>query len=505
MKNCSRFRRYFSRISWSRDLDVFKKTFLILLLIAGLSFCAKSNDDDPLLGFAGVAMGDPEIAAMLAGPASISLRAPDGGVNYFSGSNVYAGGPLPGETSAPMEFTITNTHEDNALLVWDLSFSGPAAGDYIVSSPPKSGLAPGESTTFAVRFVPTAMGVREATLTLKYNGDSTAERKLQFYGEPGVILRMVGKSYGKVKKGLYWNNGVITTLPAIDETQSTSANAIAMSGSDVYIVGSSRNSAGVSQAVYWKNGTLFQLPGIDPAQHSGAGDIAISGTDVYISGYSVNAAGDQTAVYWKNGVRIGLSAAKSGAHCITVSHGDVYVGGFLLNGLLLEPVYWKNGTLITLPPLETGYGSGVSDISVFGSDVYLAGFASVRGRPTYGVYWLNGTIRAARYSSTSNVYASAIDMSETGLTILTRANDIFGTHGTSMLSRNGQSIALERAPNRDHYNPRLANANSRAYEMAIHGDDVYSVGRQYRANLWKNEKLFQISEMSLHDIVVTEN
>ncbi len=484
-----------------------KKTFLILLVIAGLSFCAKSNDDHPLLGIAGAAISDPEIAALLVGPAELSLHAPDGGAKHFSGSNIYAGGPLPGNTGAPMEFTITNTHENNLLLFWDLSISGSAADDYILSPPTKAGLAPGESTTFAVRFAPTAMGVREATLTFKYNGQGTTEHKLQFYGEPGVVVRMVGRSFRKTEKALYWNNGVITRLPVLDETQDASAKAIAMSGSDVYIVGASRNSSGKKQAVYWKNGTLFELPGNDPAKHSSANSITIVGTDVYIAGYGTNAAGKWVAVYWKNGVKTELSAVDSYTTCIKVSDGDVYVGGYLVDRrnylYFYEPVYWKNGTQITLAPLYPGYSAAVYDISVFGSDVYAAGFSNTRGRPTQGVYWLNGTIQTARSGETYDSYVSAIHKSESGLYVLTRALDMWGRHGRSVLLRDGQFTQLDRAPNNDHPNPRFANADSRAFAMSIHGDDVYSVGVQYRGNLWKNEKLFQISEIFLQDILVT--
>ena len=80
---------------------------------------------------------------------------------------------------------------------------------------------------------------------------------------------------------------------------------------------------------------------------------------------------------------------------------------------------------------------------------------------------------------------------------------MWGRHGRSVLLRDGQFTQLDRAPNNDHPNPRFANADSRAFAMSIHGDDVYSVGVQYRGNLWKNEKLFQISEIFLQDILVT--
>ena len=99
------------------------------------------------------------------------------------------------------------------------------------------------------------------------------------------------------------NGGTATTLliPSNDTTQSYGALATAVLGNDVYVVGSGVSGAtGNTTAAYWLNGkaTTLPLPTNTTASPgvSYADGIGFSGSDVYMVGSS-----GQSAAYWVNG------------------------------------------------------------------------------------------------------------------------------------------------------------------------------------------------------------
>jgi len=55
----------------------------------------------------------------------------------------------------------------------------------------------------------------------------------------------------------YWKNG--TSTPITDGSVSALANAIYVSGNDVYAAGQSYNGGQINIAKYWKNGTAVAL------------------------------------------------------------------------------------------------------------------------------------------------------------------------------------------------------------------------------------------------------
>ena len=105
---------------------------------------------------------------------------------------------------------------------------------------------------------------------------------------------------------VFWKNGNSETLaygggffvPA-------EATAMAISGPDVYIAGAvpgafPGTNTGHKVAVYWKNGVQVNLT--PDSVLSVATDIAVSGSDVYVVGRERD-----TAVYWKNGDTVHLT------------------------------------------------------------------------------------------------------------------------------------------------------------------------------------------------------
>jgi len=125
-----------------------------------------------------------------------------------------------------------------------------------------------------------------------------------------------------------------------------------------------------------------------------AADIFVSGSDVYTTGNK----GSDDAVYWKNTTVNALSSApeKAQAAGITLNGADIYVAGASsLTGTTtdIKPVYWKNSVrtvLDTAKASEIGYA--IRAVANDG-DVYISGFYADSTSPTYAIaaYWKNGT------------------------------------------------------------------------------------------------------------------
>jgi len=165
----------------------------------------------------------------------------------------------------------------------------------------------------------------------------------------------------------FWKNGVPTVLGA------GIALSIFINGNDVYVAGA--NSLG---AVFWKNGVPTQI-----ADGSWLNAIAVSGSDVYVAGYQGNGTfagnGVTIAKLWKNGVATNLTNGTTfgTARGITISGSDVYVAGDELDISIPGTVktsakYWKNGSPVTLFD-QISYYSSCYSVFPFGSDVYVTG------------------------------------------------------------------------------------------------------------------------------------
>ncbi|MBL6764946.1 MAG: choice-of-anchor D domain-containing protein, partial [Verrucomicrobiae bacterium] len=90
-------------------------------------------------------------------------------------------------------FTITNSGTAT-LTVAPPIISGTAANDFSVTSPPFQTVAPGASTSFAVKFAPTAVGLRTATLSIGNNDadEDPYEFALQGIGSGAPEIGILG-------------------------------------------------------------------------------------------------------------------------------------------------------------------------------------------------------------------------------------------------------------------------------------------------------------------------
>ncbi len=104
----------------------------------------------------GVQCAFPEIAVEQ--PAGTDI--PDGGSAAF--------GSVSRGSNAERMFTVRNTGTAN-LTGLGITVDGPNASDFTVTTPPAGPLAPSASTTFTVRFTPSAVGARNAALHIANN------------------------------------------------------------------------------------------------------------------------------------------------------------------------------------------------------------------------------------------------------------------------------------------------------------------------------------------------
>jgi hypothetical protein len=164
------------------------------------------------------------------------------------------------------------------------------------------------------------------------------------------------------------------------------------------VAGTAWNTDSDESAALWVNGaaTLLPMPsGLTGDYYADA--IAISGSDVYVSGVTDPDVGNDTAIYWaNNGAAITLPLPPTDtlgnytANAITVSGGDVYVTGAGVSGATGDTTaaYWVNGTPTTLPMPSDMIGSAISyavGVAFSGSDVYMVGYAGETA-----AYWVNG-------------------------------------------------------------------------------------------------------------------
>ncbi len=239
---------------------------------------------------------------------------------------------------------------------------------------------------------------------------------------------------------------------------------------------------GISVAVYWKDGVKVAL--VDTTASissylSSANAIAVNGTDVYIAG-AVNFA----ATYWKNGQAVTLPGGLgSYANAIAISGTDVYVAGYTLNG----PVYWKNGVAVTL---STGTGGFFADaIAVSGNNVYVAGHAISLNGSSQVVSWNNGVFNAIGVSNSAAPSYYANINYEGWVSIAVSGSNVYigGSAGpgfTATYWKNGTAVTLGTA----------ANPGSGLNNILINGSDVYTVGfAGQSAVYWKNGSLNTLS------------
>jgi hypothetical protein len=216
---------------------------------------------------------------------------------------------------------------------------------------------------------------------------------------------------------VYWKNGKLNYLG--DSSKQSFAKQILIAGNDIYVLGNYNTGfIGKQKQVYWKNGQEFEIQDTTTMGFS-ANAMAVSGNDIIIVGsVFLDSTENKTAVaVWKNGgISLLGDTSKGGyATCIAISNGDLYIGGAI--GYpgnqtppysQLDAAYWKNGVQNNLGII--GFSTEIYSIAVSGTSVYAAGSTDyIYGRQA--ILWQNGSAVFLPSGSTSDSYASSVCIS----------------------------------------------------------------------------------------------
>ncbi|GHV95751.1 hypothetical protein AGMMS50293_20710 [Spirochaetia bacterium] len=150
----------------------------------------------------------------------------------------------------------------------------------------------------------------------------------------------------------------------------------------IYITGTYTEGS-TQKPAYWKGSTRYNLSINETDPQREVNGMALADNDIYIVGKN------NGACYWKNGVKYNLSVPAgtaiydSFANDITVSGSDVYIAGYYYNGDHNVACYWKNGVRTDIG--SSGY---IYAIAISGGDVYITGTDTAE-QPCY---WKNGNI-----------------------------------------------------------------------------------------------------------------
>jgi hypothetical protein len=209
--------------------------------------------------------------------------------------------------------------------------------------------------------------------------------------------------------------------------------AIAISGNDVYVGGSFTNAGGVTGANYiarW-DGTQWHAVGVANAISGLVYAIAISGTEVYVGGFFFNAGGVTGAnniARW-DGTQwhaVGVANAISGpVYAIAISGTDVYVGGAFINaGGVPGADYiarWNSANNTwNLVGGANAINNTVRTIAISGTDVYVGGNFTSAGS-------VSGADYIARWDGTtwSGLLSGTFGISSTVTTIAISGTDVY--------------------------------------------------------------------------------
>jgi hypothetical protein len=224
--------------------------------------------------------------------------------------------------------------------------------------------------------------------------------------EPMVYLS--GWSYdatAKLHHPLLWTGMSYTQLPQIQDTCDGFGNAVAVYGNITYVAGESDQcqlNVALPFAVLWTNGKLQQLPLPQGMVQSIGYDVAVSSSgDVYVAGAVSPATPSPTwsPVYWHNGSATVLpmpaSWTNGTATGVAVSGNSLYVAGLAENPAQeLMPALWTNNAFTPLP-LPDGDQAflGTYKVRIVGTDVYVFGQLVLSDDSSQkAVYWKNGQL-----------------------------------------------------------------------------------------------------------------
>jgi hypothetical protein len=281
------------------------------------------------------------------------------------------------------------------------------------------------------------------------------------------------------QQATYWKNSV--PFPIGTPAPLCEARSIVVYGNDIYTGGSQILSGSGTTPFHrlWKNGVPQSMGN---AQGCLINAIAVSGSTTYAVGFNNLLGTPHYLRYWVNGVADFFVAGGSGASDITLSGSDIYIAGYTESAGRSTAAVWKNKQLL---PIETGDAirNSANAINITGTDVHVAGVQNTSNTTSsQAVYWKNGVRTLLPVITVgSNYYASASDLVVAGANVyITGTNSPVGANSKVMLWRNGTPIEITNGSVSSGGTAIALSANGYLY---ITGNE--RSGGITRARLWK--------------------
>jgi hypothetical protein len=282
----------------------------------------------------------------------------------------------------------------------------------------------------------------------------------------------------------YWKNGVPVSIGT--SAPISQAHSIVIDGNDIYTGGLQMDSGNATAPApflfhrLWKNG-IEQSMGTEPACMIKA--IAVSGSNTYAVGLSNIFGTPQYLRYWVNGVDDFFVAGASGASDITISGSDIYIAGYTESSSHKSiATVWKNKQPL---PIETGnaINNFANAINIAGNDVHVAGTQNTSNTSSsQAVYWKNGVRTLLPVITVNgNYFASATDLVASGTNVyITGTYSPIGANSKVMLWRNGTPIEITNGSIPSRSTAIALSANGYLYIAGAERS-----GGTDRARLWK--------------------
>jgi hypothetical protein len=281
------------------------------------------------------------------------------------------------------------------------------------------------------------------------------------------------------QQATYWKNGVPVSIGT--PAPLCEARSIVVYGNDIY-TGGSQILSGSGTAPFhrlWKNGIAQSM---GTAQGCLINAIAVSGSNTYAVGFNNLFGTPHYLRYWVNGMADFFVAGGSSASDITLSGSDIYIAGYTESAGRSTAAVWKNKQLLWM---ETGNAihNSANAITIAGSDVYVAGGQNTSNTiSSQAVYWKNGVRTLLPVITVgSNYYASASDIVVSGANVyITGTYSPVGANSKVILWRNGTPIEITNGSVSSSGSAIALSANGYLY---ITGSE--RSGGIDRARLWK--------------------
>lgn len=282
----------------------------------------------------------------------------------------------------------------------------------------------------------TGVGLGVATMTVTSLDNPNLTITIQVAVVKNYTVYAAGYAPGQL--ALLWmtDSSYITLQPGAGGG-SSNATSIVMSGSDLYVGGTSLNNEGWNIATWWKNGVVGEVSDPSNDYNNNITAIGVSGTSIYLAGYDtwslsnpswapgyINHPMWNAWYYCISGNTVTRNLAEpdtidisSIVYGMAVSGTDVYLaGGFQPENGTRIATYWKNNQYGAVALASGGDWSEAEAIAVQGADVYITGYDQC---PNYGCIptvklWKNNEQTVVNLTSgTVNAFSSCLAVNDT--------------------------------------------------------------------------------------------